>query len=83
MKQTPGLLLEKPVPLDMYVEKGWQLVAEGFKPFFPTLAYTPEADLAKLKEEFCAKASTLGRGMLNTDGKVEDKHINLWVTDNY
>ena len=80
VEKTPGVLLEKPVPLDMYAEKGWQLVAEGFKPFFPSLANTAEADLSTLKEEFCGKARAMGKGMINADGQVEDKHTNLWVT---
>lgn len=80
VETTPGLLLEKPTPLDTYVEKGWQLVATGFKPFFPSVAMMSEADELALKTEFCAKAAVIGRSMLNQQGLVEDTHVNLWVT---
>ena len=80
MDTTPGLLLEKPTPLDTYVEKGWQLVATGFKPFFPSVAMMSDADEHALKTEFCAKAAVIGRSMLNKQGLVEDAHVNLWVT---
>ena len=80
MEKTPGLLLEKPTTLDTYVEKGWQLVATGFRPFFPSLASISEADLSSLEEKFKTKAAMIGKAMMNKDGMIEDKHVNLWVT---
>lgn len=80
--KTPGLLLEKPTPLETYVEKGWELVTIGFKPFFPTLTSMSVPEQADLKHKFCAKASTIGKSMTNEQGMVEDKHTNLWVTAN-
>ncbi len=77
---TPGLLLEKPTPLDIYVDKGWQLVATGFQPFFPSLANMSNSEQAAVKEQFCAQATIIGKGMLNKQGLVEDKHTNLWIT---
>lgn len=80
--RTPGLLLEKPTPVETYVEQGWQMVANGFKPFFPSLASMSDLKVASLNEEFCAKAKLIGQGMLNMDCMVEDKHTNLWVSGN-
>ena len=82
MDKTPGLLLEKPTPLETYVEKGWELVTIGFKPFFPTLTSMSGSEQADLKHKFFAKASTIGKSMTNEQGMVEDKHTNLWVTAN-
>ncbi len=80
VEATPGLLLEKPTPLDIYVEKGWQMVATGFKPFFPSLANMSDSELAALEEHFYAQATVIGKGMINQQGLVEDMHINLWIT---
>ncbi len=80
VEATPGLLLEKPTPLDIYVDKGWQLVATGFKPFFPSLANMSVSEQAALKEQFYAQATVIGKGMINQQGLVEDRHINLWIT---
>jgi len=80
VEATPGLLLEKPTLLDIYVDKGWQMVATGFKPFFPSLPNMSVSEQAALKEQFCAQANVVGRGMINKQGLVEDRHINLWIT---
>lgn len=80
VEKTPGLLLEKAVLLQQYTEQGWQMVATGFKPFFPSLSSVSENDVSHLKSEFCSKAITIGRGMMNAEGLVADKHTNLWVT---
>ena len=78
--ETPGMLLEKPVPLDVYVDKGWQLASVGFRPFFPGLASVADAEQTNLQQSFKAQATVLGRNMLNAEGLVEDRHTNLWVT---
>ncbi|DBB16987.1 TPA: hypothetical protein ACH3X3_014092 [Trebouxia sp. C0006] len=80
VEATPGLLLEKTTPLNTYVDKGWQMVATGFKPFFPSLANMSVSEQAALKEQFCAQATVIGKGMINQQGLVEDRHINLWIT---
>ncbi|KAL0021758.1 hypothetical protein WJX79_005059 [Trebouxia sp. C0005] len=80
VEATPGLLLEKATPLESYVNKGWQMVATGFKPFFPSLANMPNSEQAALKERFCAQATVIGKGIINKQGLVEDRHINLWIT---
>ena len=77
--KTSGLLLEKPVPAEDYVQRGYMLVASAFRPFFPALVGMSEADHAALKEDFCTEAAKLAQGMLNADGLVEDRHIDLWV----
>ena len=80
VEATPGVLLEKPSLLDVYVDKGWQMVATGFKPFFPSLAIMSVSEQAALKKQFCAQATVIGKGMINQQGLVEDRHINLWIT---
>lgn len=80
VEATPGVLLEKPTLLDVYVDKGWQMVATGFKPFFPSLAIMSVSEQAALKKQFCAQATVIGKGMINQQGLVEDRHINLWIT---
>ncbi len=80
VETTPGLLLEKPTLLDTYVDKGWQMVATGFKPFFPSLVKMSTSEQAALKEQFQTQATVIGQGMINQQGLVEDRHINLWIT---
>ncbi len=80
VETTPGLLLEKPTLLDTYVDKGWQMVATGFKPFFPSLVNMSTSEQAALKEQFQTQATVIGQGMINQQGLVEDRHINLWIT---
>lgn len=76
---TEGILLEQPVSLEDYVHKGFQLVAVGFRPFFPALDLLNATELSAVERQFCAEASVIGQHMLNADGLVEDKHIDLWV----
>lgn len=77
---TIGLLFERPMQLSEYATKGYDLVSTGFRPFFPILDTMTAEDQAQLQSEFCAEASLLGRSMLNTEGLVEDRHYDLWVT---
>lgn len=76
---SPGLLLEKTMPLEAYIDKGWQLVVTGFKPFFPSLETMSELDTAKLHNKFKAEAKLIGQSMMNDSNMVQDKHVNLWV----
>lgn len=64
---------------DDYVHKGFQLVAVGFRPFFPALDLLTAGELSVVEQQFCAEASVIGQRMLNADGLVEDKHTDLWV----
>jgi len=38
------------------------------------------SEQAALKEQFYAQATVIGKGMINQQGLVEDRHINLWIT---
>ena len=68
------------MPLGVYVKKGWEIVANGFKPFFPTLSTMSKADRAAVKADFFAKGTALGRSMMSTNQMVEDKHNDMLVT---
>ena len=37
------------------------------------------AELSAVEQQFCAEASVTAQRMLNADGLVEDKHVDLWV----
>ena len=73
------MLLEQPVSLEDYIHEGFQLVAVGFRPFFPALELLKAPELSAVEQHFCAGASVIGQSMLNADGLVEDKHTDLWV----
>ncbi len=70
----------KRVLLDDYVEMGWRIVAVGFKPFIPNLSTMSEHDQAVVQKEFYARATAIGKSMMNAEGMVEDQHKKLWVT---
>lgn len=80
VQETPGLLLEKPVSRDVYVEKGCRMALVAFKPFFPGLLDLSDTEKAVLQQRFTAQACELGQSMLNSEGLVEDRHTTLWVT---
>ena len=77
--KTQGLLLEQPVALEDYVHKGYQLVAVGFRPFFPGMDLLARAELSAIEKQFCAAATIIGQQKLNADGLVVDEHTDLWV----
>jgi len=79
VEKAHEFLLGKPLPLDVYVEKGWEIMAEGFRPFFPTLSTLSKADGVAVKEELFAKGIALGKSMMSADQMVEDKHSNMFV----
>ena len=80
VEKTWALLLEQPEPVETYIQKGFQLVAVGFRPFFPALDAMSVADQSTLQSQFCAEAARLAHSMLNSAGMVEDVHNDLWVT---
>ena len=80
VNKTQGLLLERSVPVEEYVQKGFELVAVGFRPFFPALEDMTNAEQSALQSQFCTEAAVVGQSMLNSNGMVEDVHNDLWVT---
>lgn len=76
---TVGLLFERPMTLDEYATKGYDLVATAFRPFFPILDTMTATEQLALQEDFHTEAYLLGQSMPNDAGLVEDKHHDLWV----
>lgn len=68
------------MPVEDYVQKGFELVAVGFRPFFPALENLASAEQSALQSQFCAQAAVIAQSMLNSNNMVEDVHNDLWVT---
>ena len=73
------MLWEQPVKKDEYAERGWQLIFEGFKPFFPLQDLLDTAQLEQLREDFKTEATVLAKQLADDTGYIKEIYNNLQV----
>lgn len=74
VERTSAHLLGEAVPLDVYAERGWQLVGVGLDLCFPCLLNMSDSERDSLQRNFIKEATAIGKSLLNADHLVEDKH---------